>query len=143
MDWIQIRFDDDLARSIERAASRANMPVGSYIRDILAKASQPCHPVLAYAGPRKPLGLKAYLSCDFAYAQDWDDLQEGLRAKGYELAERGDGLVLRTLEGERLCRASDIGQPYSQLMKRFGAPFPKHAHKHLEHKHLGQMTFSL
>ena len=140
MDWIQIRFDEDLARSVERAASRVDMPVGSYIRDTLAKASQPCHPALAYAGPRKPLGLRAYLAHDFAYAQDWDDLREGLRAKGYELAERGGGLVLRTVEGERLCKASDIGHPYAALMKRFGAPFPNHSHHHLEQRHLGQMT---
>ncbi|SEK93620.1 hypothetical protein [Pacificibacter marinus] len=143
MDWIQIRFDDDLARSVERAASRGQMPVGSYIRDILAKASQPCHPALAYSGPRKPLGLKAYLSHEFSYAQDWDDLQEGLRAKGYELAERGGGLILRIVEGERLCKASEIGQPYATLMKRFGAPFPNHGHRHLERQHLGQMTLGL
>lgn len=140
MDWIQIRFDDELGDRLKRAAGQAGQPLGAFIRERLDAAVPPLKGAFGYKGPRKPHALSAYLAHDFAYATDWGDLQDVLRAKGYELAERGGGLILQTVEGERLCKASEIGHPYSKLMKRFGAPFPGHAHRHLETRHLGQKT---
>lgn len=144
MDWITIRFEDDLGNRIERAAALAGQPIGAFIRDRLRdrldEAARPLEGAFGYKGPRKPHALQAYLAHDFAYATGWSDLQETLRAKGYELAERGGGLILQTVEGDRLCKASDLGQPYSTLMKRFGTPFPGYAHHHLVSRHLAQKT---
>ncbi|PTQ74964.1 hypothetical protein [Celeribacter persicus] len=138
MEWIQIRFDDDLGDRVQRAAARAGLPLGAFIRDRLDEAVRPLEGAFGYKGPRKPHTLTAYLAHDFAYATGWDDLQDVLRAKGYELAERGGVLILQTVEGQRLCKASEIGQPSSRLMERFDAPFPGHAHHHLETRHLEQ-----
>ncbi|EKE74263.1 hypothetical protein [Celeribacter baekdonensis] len=140
MEWIQIRFDDNLGTRVHHAALRAGQPMGAHIRDVLDVAVRPGEGAFGYKGPKHPHALQAYLAHDFAYASGWDDLQEVLRAKGYELAERGGGLILQTTEGERLCKASQIGQPYSALMKRFGAPFTGHAHTHLAQHSLGQAT---
>lgn len=90
-------------------------------------ATRPLEGAFGYKGPRKPHALTAYLAHDFANATAWDDLQAVLRAKGYELAARGGGLILQTTEGERLCTVVEIGQPSSCLIKRFGVPFPGHA----------------
>ncbi|MBW6416418.1 hypothetical protein [Celeribacter sp. PS-C1] len=138
MDWITIRFEDDLGTRIERAATLAGLPIGAFIRDRLDEAVRPLEGSFGYKGPRKPHALQAYLAHDFAYATSWTDLQETLRAKGYELAERGGGLILQTVEGDRLCKASELGHPYSALMKRFGTPFPDHAHHHLVTRYLAQ-----
>lgn len=136
MDWIQTRFDTSLARSVKRAAASSGVSVGH----LHARTSQ--NPELDYQGPRKPLALRAYLAHDFAYARHWDDLQDCLRAKGYSLAEHDGGLILQTVDGQRLCKAADIGQPYGVLMQRFGAPFSNRWHIHLEARHLGQKTLS-
>lgn len=143
MDWITIRFEDDLGTRVAHAAHRAGQPIGAFIRDRLDEAVRPLEGAFGYKGPRKPHALQAYLAHDFAYARGWDDLQECLRTKGYELAERGGGLILQTVEGERLCKASELGQPYSLLMKRFGTPFPGHAHQHLVSRHLAQKPLPL
>ncbi len=142
MEWIQIRFDNDLGVRVQHAAHRAGHPMGAYIRDVLDYAVRPGEGAFGYKGPKQPHALQAYLAHDFAYASGWDDLQDVLRAKGYELAERGDGLILQTTEGERLCKVSQIGQPDAALMKQFGAPFRGHAHTYLAQKSVGQATLT-
>ena len=124
MDSITIRFGDDLAPRVERAAALMGQSMGDFIRDHLERILRqaPGDPVAA--GPRKPQALKVFLAHDFAHARTWGELHETLRRKGYELMPVGRGLVICTLSGERLCRASEIGQHYSILQKRFRAPFP-------------------
>lgn len=76
--------------------------------------------------------LRALLADDFAFAQDWSDLQSRLRVKGYTLREAGAGLALVHLSGNRrIAKASDLGYSYSRLMRRFRAPFPGHSHAYL------------
>lgn len=144
---MQIRFDDGLGDKLAMAAKQSGQPVGSFVRqalwEVLDQPSEPLKGHFGYKGPKSPHALQAYLAHDFAYASDWEDLQSTLAAKGYELAERGGGLVLQTLEGERLCKACEIGQPYSQLMQRFGASFPGHSHTHLEKRYLQQTVLKL
>mgnify|MGYP000073638240 CR=1 FL=1 len=88
------------------------------------------YPARTYAGPRKPLGLRMYLSFDVVAAHDWGDLQARLRAKGYELAECGTELVVCTADGECLCETAQIGYPHAVLMDQFGASFPYLATRH-------------
>lgn len=82
--------------------------------------------------------LRTLLAVDFGEACSWPDLQSRLRAKGYALREAGGGLALHSdPEGIRMCKASDLGHAYSSLMRRFGKPFPGHAHQHLVERILG------
>lgn len=138
MELTQIRFGDDLAVCVKNAAKRTTPPVGAHIRDTLAQAARPGEGAFGYHGPKNPHALQAYLAHDFAYASGWDNLQAVLRVKGYELAERRGGLILQTTEGEHLCKASDIGQPHSTFINRFGTLLSRHAHAHLVQRHLDQ-----
>lgn len=82
--------------------------------------------------------LRALLAEDFAFAHGWDDLQSRLRAKGYVLREAGAGLALHKQTcGTRVCKASDLGNSYARLMRRFLTPFPTHSHRYLPEKILG------
>lgn len=130
MDWLKFRIDEDLARSGQRPNTRPERPIGAYIREAVLRVGQLYYPALTYAGPRKPLGLRMYLSFDFVAAHDWGDLQDRLRAKGYELAECGAELLLCTADGECLCETAQIGYPHAVLMDQFGASFPYLATRH-------------
>lgn len=73
--------------------------------------------------------LRGLLADDFAFAQGWTDLQNRLRTKGYSLREDGAGLALhKTACGTRMCKASELGNSYARLMRRFLTPFPSHSH---------------
>lgn len=92
--------------------------------------SPPQAPPGALLGP-----LRALLAVDLAQADGWDDLQSRLARHGYTFRERGGGLALHCLNtAARLCKASDLGWPYADLMRRFGAAFPGHAHDWLAHR---------
>jgi len=76
--------------------------------------------------------IRALLADDFAYSQNWQQLQTRLAKKGYGLREAGGGLILVNCStNARLCKASELGHAYSQLMRKFKAPFPGHSHHHL------------
>lgn len=76
--------------------------------------------------------LRALLADDLAFAQNWDDLQARLKAKGYALREAGGGLALvEAPTGKRVAKASELGYSYARLMRRFGRPFPGHSHRYL------------
>jgi len=82
--------------------------------------------------------LRVLLASDFAMAQDWTDLNQRLNDHGYALREAGGGLALHSYpDGVRMCKASELGHSYSSLMRRYNAPFPGHAHRHLVDKLLG------
>ena len=69
--------------------------------------------------------LRALLACNLAMATGWSDLQARLRGNGYALRKANGGLALATSPGgNRVCKASDLGYRYADLMRRFGRPFP-------------------
>lgn len=82
--------------------------------------------------------MRALLAADLASASGWADLDRRLRARGYAFREAGGGLALHAHPGgERLCKASELGHSYGALMRRFGRPFPGHAHTWLARAALG------
>jgi len=91
--------------------------------------------------PSSAAGLAALLALvapDLAEASGWEDLQARLMRKGYHLREAGGGLALASWPaGRRLCKASELGFSYSRLMRRFGTPFPGHAHRWVSDRMLG------
>lgn len=137
MRWQQIhmKIDTPLLRATEHLARERDITVGQVVRDALAaelrrvrrNAKTPVR-----ADERLLAPLRALLAADMAAAKTWLDLQNKLKSKGYELREAGGGLAMYSFpEGARLCKASELGASYATLMRRFKAPFPGHAHRHL------------
>ena len=59
--------------------------------------------------------LQRLLAPTMAEATDWPDLQDCLRAAGFELRPDGGGLTLHRLPtGDRLCKSCAIGFAYSR-----------------------------
>ena len=84
----------------------------------------------AKADARLAAQLQKLRADDFANSKNWQALQYRLDEKGFRLREYGGGLVLvDAAEGIRLCNASDLGFGYSQLLRRFGIPFPRETKK--------------
>ena len=82
--------------------------------------------------------VRARVAADVAQATGWADLQARMKAHGLVFRERGGGLALHRLsDGERICKGSEIGAAYADLMRRFGGPFPGHSHRHLVARILG------
>ncbi|WP_224816579.1 relaxase/mobilization nuclease domain-containing protein [Hasllibacter sp. MH4015] len=76
--------------------------------------------------------IRARLAADLAQATGWQDLQARLARHGFTFRERGGGLALySTKTAARICKASELGWAYADLVRRFGAPFPGHSHTHV------------
>ena len=139
---IEMKMQVDMLRAASALARRRDITVGQLVRDLLAREITRAHarpPIRA--DERLVAPLRARLAEDLAHATGWDDLQARLRAKGYVLRAAGGGLALQDWPGDRrICKASELGFSYARLMRRFGAPFPDHPHRHLTARHLPPPT---
>lgn len=129
-------------RAAERLAQMRDVTVGQILREALAaelRRAGRAAKTPARADEQLLAPLRALLASDIAAASGWAELQNRLKAKGYAFREAGGGLALHSFpEGVRLCKASELGASYSALMRRFNAPFPGHAHRHLVERYLGR-----
>jgi hypothetical protein len=134
MPRLDLWIDDATDAALRQIAAQEGGDRMSLIRDAIrrdlfrrARAKKAVRPDERLIAP-----LRALLAEDFAYAQDWVDLQARLADKGYTLREAGAGLALHCRgNGEKRAKASDLGYSYSRLMRRFRAPFPGHSHAYL------------
>ena len=131
METVQFKLPEEMMRVGARLAREDDITLGQLIRILLAKeisrrmnARPPNRADEHLVAP-----LRARLAQDFAFAKTWEDLQQRLRAKGYELRPAGGGLALhRHPSGIRVCKASELGFGYSKLIERFRTAFPGHTH---------------
>lgn len=73
--------------------------------------------------------LRARLAPLISASRSWKMLEDNLASLGFEFRPAGGGLALyRISDGERLCKASELGFGYSRLVERFGEALPGHAH---------------
>ena len=138
---VTLKLPEPLIADALRLAQHRDMTLGQVLRDALGAE------IRRSAGPAKTPNradeqllapLRVLLATDFAQAHSWADLSGRLQQKGYALCEAGGGLALHSHpKGVRLCKASELGHAYMSLMRRFGAPFPGHRHRHLVDKVLG------
>ncbi|MHA6324593.1 hypothetical protein [Roseivivax sp. CAU 1753] len=141
MERIELYMPPEMRLAAEQAARSADITLGALIRraldaDLCCRATPAKTPNRADEQLLGP--LRVLLARDFAAAQSWPDLCARLRGKGYALREAGGGLALHSHpEGLRLCKASELGHSYGTLMRRYGMPFPGHAHQHLVQRLLG------
>ncbi|MDU8910098.1 hypothetical protein [Aestuariicoccus sp. MJ-SS9] len=138
---VSLRLPRALLEAAERLARDRDESLGRVLRQALSaeimranrNAKTPNRADEQLLGP-----LRVLLASDFAEARSWNELQSRLAAKGYALREAGGGLALHSHpQGLRLCKGSELGQSYGTLMRRFGTPFPGHAHRWLANRVLG------
>lgn len=127
--YVSLKLREEHRHALARMAREDDVTPGQILRDLLSREilrrSRARPPVRADEALVAP--LRARLAADLAHAPDWQELQRRLREKGYQLREAGGGLALyRVADDQRLCKASELGFSYSQLMRRIGAPFPGH-----------------
>ncbi len=130
-DVITIKLSQPMVAALRDLAVKEDVSVGQIVRMALEKDLQrrAAAKTPVRADERLVAPLRALLADDFAYANSWTDLTSRLAQKGYALAESGGGLILiETATGQRLCKGSELGYGYAQLLRKFDAPFPKHRH---------------
>ena len=136
-----LQMPRELLDAAGRLAAAQDVSTGQIIRDALSaeiKRATRNAKTPNRADEQLLAPLRALLAVDFAHARSWAELNARLNAKGYALREAGGGLALhRSPDGARLCKASELGHAYASLMRRFGAPFPDHSHRHLVARVLG------
>lgn len=140
-ETVEIRVAKTLADAARDLARSQDITLGQLVRDLLGREIGRRHPARrpVRADERLVAPLRARLAPDLAEAEDWEDLQARLTSKGYRLREAGGGLALVSWPADRrLCKASELGFSYSRLLRRFGAPFPGHAHRWISHRMLGR-----
>lgn len=121
----------DLAALHDLAAAQ-DRSIDQIIRGLIAREIKRADNVKSRQGAdvRRVARLRRLLAPTMAEAAGWRDLQDRLRAAGFELRPAGGGLALHRLTtGDRLCKSSEIGFAYSRFVKRFGAPMPGHPRK--------------
>ncbi len=144
MQRISFQVSHATLSSLMDEAQKADISVGQLLRDAVRRELR--RRVAPARTPRRAderlvAQLARLLDPAFAEAESWDHLARLLRALGHELRPAGGGLAVHHLrDGRRICKASEIGQAYSRLIRRFGAPFPGHSHRHLVERILGETT---
>ncbi|QDC11436.1 hypothetical protein FHY55_20345 [Oceanicola sp. D3] len=122
-------------------AQKGDISVGQLLRDAVRRELRHRHTPAKTprrADERLVARLAALLAPAFADAESWSHLTDLLHRLDHELRPAGGGLAVHRLsDGQRICKASEIGQAYSRLIRRFGAPFPGHSHRYLVERVLG------
>ena len=127
LESVILKLPRDLLSGAQRVATARDVTVGHMVRQLLKREvdrqlSEGCK---GDADARLIATLLALLSRDMAEAQDWDDFAERLRPHGYELRPAGGGVDLyKSSCGTRVCKGSELGFGYGDLVKRFGGPMP-------------------
>jgi hypothetical protein len=73
------------------------------------------------------------------WSNTWPELFAEIAKLNLELTPKGGGLCVRWKDTKtEICKASEVGLPYSRLIKHFGKPFPGHPHQRLADRILGK-----
>ncbi|MEM7520639.1 MAG: hypothetical protein AAF307_06330, partial [Pseudomonadota bacterium] len=131
METVTLKLPPTLLRDAARVAQTEDVTVGHLVRLLLAKEVarrlNPKTPVRADEGLLA--ALQALLARDIAEATGWDDLDDRLGRHGYRFQPAGGGIALYKVScGTRVCKGSELGFGYRNLIARFSAPMPGHPH---------------
>jgi hypothetical protein len=127
LESVTLKLPRDLLSGAQRVATARDVTIGHMVRQLLKREVDRQLLKGRQGGTDARLldTLLALLSRDMAEARDWDDLAERLRPHGYELRLTGGGVVLyKSSCGTRVCKGSELGFGYDDLVKRFGGPMP-------------------
>ena len=90
------------------------------------------------AWDREALGAFAHSA--FKDSRSWSDLIEAFRTRGVEISPKSGGLVLNARsDGRQVCKMSELGLRYMEMVRHFGEGFPDHPSPSLAERALGKM----
>ena len=123
--------DTQLWQRFLSACQSRNETPGSVLRDLVRLEVQRCERRSARSDDvidEQLLGRLRLLVAEALFASNsWGQMQAALRARGLQYIPAGGGLNLIDPEtGEVLCKGSQVGPGYQDLVRRFGAGFPGH-----------------
>lgn len=127
---VSIRMPMEMAEAIQSLAVRQDVTPGQVVRLAVSRELQ------RFAKPKTPnradeglvASLQTLLAADIASATSWEGLDQTLSLKGYRLMAAGGGCALFSVTGKKLCKGSELGFTYRQLVRRFGRGMPGHPH---------------
>ena len=128
---VRIRMPLEMAQAVEALATRDDVTPGQIVRHAVAEELR------RHAAPAKTpnraderlvASLQTLLAEDIASSTGWAELDRRLSAKGYRMMAAGGGCALFTCDGRKLCKGSELGFTYRQLVRRFGRAMPGHPH---------------
>ncbi|SIO15629.1 hypothetical protein [Vannielia litorea] len=144
MQRISFQVSHPTLAALMDAAQRDDISVGQLLRDAVRRELHRRHATAKTpqrADERLVAGLATLLAPAFAEAESWSQLASLLRLRGHELRPAGGGLAVHHIsDGRRICKASELGQAYSTLIRRFQSPFPGHSQRHLVERVLGDVS---
>lgn len=130
---IRVRMSREMLVAIKKAASDYDVTQGFIVRESVTKF------LLTLVDQEKDLdivvginnekAINAIFSTCVTGSNSWDDLQSCLGENGLCLIARGGGLALAKLSNNSVvCKASEAGYGYSDLIRKFKTGFPGHNH---------------
>lgn len=128
---VTLQLPRNLLSRASDVAQRQDVTIGHLVRHLLSKeVDRQLGRGPAEQGERRLIAmLKALVASEMALAENWAMLSLGLADQGYELRPCGGGLAMHKRPcGTKLCKASDLGFPYRDLVKRFRCGMPGHPH---------------
>lgn len=139
---VHFLLPDPMLRAASDIARQRDISIGQLVRSALdAEIKRRTSPAKTpnRADEQLLASLRRLLARDLAVADSWEALKQTLADKGFAFHEAGGGLALHSHpDGGRLCKASELGYAYGDLMRRFGRPFPGHGHHKLAERILGK-----
>ncbi|QUJ76442.1 hypothetical protein KDD17_16410 [Sulfitobacter albidus] len=130
LESVMLKLPRELLSGAQRVATAQDVTIGHLVRVLLKReVDRQLNTPKVPPDPRLIAALQALLATDMAAARDWEDLAVRLRPHGYALRLAAGELIVRKLScGTRVCKASDLGMEYGDLVRRFGGPMPEHTH---------------
>ncbi|MEM6587571.1 MAG: hypothetical protein AAF641_03920 [Pseudomonadota bacterium] len=141
MEWVDVKLKSELADAARMLAQERGVTVSQLLRDLVTHEIDMTHRARPAETAQEQMlhVLRDRLLPDFTQAKSWSDLTARLKSKGYCLVVAGGGLALHSRDsGRRICKASDLGFAYRQLIKQMGEAFPGHPHAWLAQRVLSQ-----
>lgn len=130
-DTLTIPVPPALARDLATLAQENDVTPGQIVRHLIEKELRRVRSPKTPNRADEPLvaRLQRLLAADMASAVSWPDLSARLDRRGFRIMPAGGGLTLHDAIGKRMCKASELGFPYSRLVRKFRAPMPGHPHR--------------
>ncbi len=141
MEWVDVKLKSELADAARMLAQERGVTVSQLLRDLVTREINMTHRARPTETAQKQMvqSLKDRLLPDFTQAKSWSDLTARLKIRGYCLIAAGGGLALHSRDnGRRVCKASELGFAYRQLIKQMGEAFPGHPHAWVAQRVLSQ-----
>ena len=119
---VMLNLDNETLKALRNIAQREGCCLADLVRDavrrdLLRRRKAGTKPKY---DPRTVAAMREILAADFARAQNWPDLHQRVRRKGYELRKSGGGLaVFEPGTNRRLAKASHFGTSLATLRGRF------------------------